>query len=315
MAREHRFLRWVEHVAVTVGLAALAWCGLVLLEAHEFQRLALAALETMPAVVEPVADAGRAGLPAKRVAIASGTPLAELQIPRLHLSAVVLEGSDARTLRLGPGHIEETARPGQSGNVGIAGHRDTIFRSLGSVHVGDDILLNTPHGRSHYVVSWVRIVSPSDVSVLDPTSGPALTLITCYPFGFLGQAPRRFIVRATHVEDRVAVASTSGSERGAILREARDIHSNDAREADDDALVRAAVEHFRLTYNARLAGHGAPGLEGLVTFRFCAVAVAETIATANCTAASPEPESLPSPVWTFQLDKIGRQWTITSVGA
>ena len=128
-----------------------------------------------------------------------GAPLAELEIPRLGFTAAVLEGSDESILRRAPGHIEHTGWPGQVGNIGIAGHRDTFFRPLRHVRIGDDILLITHQGQARYRVSSVRVVSPRDVGVLDPTSEAALTLVTCYPFSFVGPAPMRYVVHAVGI--------------------------------------------------------------------------------------------------------------------
>jgi sortase A len=337
--RGARLLRLVERLFVIGGAAALVWCVFIVTDAYVVQRLARETLESMPRVKAPLSTSSNA-----RSKLARGTPLAELSIPRVGLSAVVLHCSDAHTLRLGLGHIENTPLPGESGNVAIAGHRDSFFRPLRNVQVGDDILLDTPQGRVHYRVSSFRVVNSYEVSVLGPTRDATLTLVTCYPFWFIGQAPDRFVVRATRVEDPAAVAATSaGSQtsepnresgvdgasswtneaRGADLGASSHVHRSIPSESiafavrganDDEALVREAVEHFRLTYNARLAGHGAAGSDGLMTFHFCRVAVAGKTATATCSAAAPSPESLSSPVWTFRLGRIGGEWTITSVG-
>ena len=135
----------------------------------------------------------------------SEPPLALLRIPSIGLEVPVLEGTDDFTLNRAVGRIEGTARPGQPGNVGIAGHRDGYFRGLKDVGVGVAIELETPGDSRTYRVSDVRIVSPDDVSVLDPTPEPTLTLVTCYPFYFVGDAPKRYIVRA--------VAAAEGSRR------------------------------------------------------------------------------------------------------
>lgn len=124
------------------------------------------------------------------------TPLALLTIPKVGIEAPVLEGTDDLTLNRGVGLIEGTPRPGEAGNSGIAGHRDGFFRGLKDVGVGDTMELLTLSDRRTYVVEWVRIVPPTDVSVLDPTPSSALTLVTCYPFYFVGSAPERYIVRA-----------------------------------------------------------------------------------------------------------------------
>jgi sortase A len=115
------------------------------------------------------------------------------------LSAIVLEGSDSRTLDLGVGRIMETAEPGESGNVVLSGHRDTFFRPLRGIRAGDRIAMVTRGGSYQYVVDWTKIVDPSDTATLKPTPGQSLTLVTCYPFRYVGPAPQRFIVRARQV--------------------------------------------------------------------------------------------------------------------
>ena len=122
--------------------------------------------------------------------------MGRLEIPRLGVSTIVREGIDPQTLRLAVGHIPGTARPGESGNIGLAGHRDTFFRRLQNIRVGDDLRLTTAEGSYVYRVSSTSIVSPKDTSALDETTRPSLTLVTCYPFYFVGPAPKRFIVRA-----------------------------------------------------------------------------------------------------------------------
>lgn len=128
--------------------------------------------------------------------------LAVLRIPRVGLEVPVLEGTDDWTLNRAVGHIADTAAPGADGNAGIAGHRDGFFRGLKDVQEGDEIALETLHGRDVYRIERTWIVDPTDVSVLDPTSSRAITLVTCYPFYFIGSAPQRFIVRAVIKPDR-----------------------------------------------------------------------------------------------------------------
>lgn len=123
-------------------------------------------------------------------------PLAVLRIPKLRLEVAVLPGTDDRTLDRALGHIEGTALPGTDGNLGIAGHRDGFFRGLKDIAQGDRIELDTLQGQDVFQVERTWIVNPEDVSVLDPTPTRALTLVTCYPFYFVGSAPQRFIVRA-----------------------------------------------------------------------------------------------------------------------
>jgi sortase A len=125
--------------------------------------------------------------------------LGRLKIPRLHVAAMVREGADSGTLRRAIGHIPGTALPGKTGNVGLAGHRDTFFRALRNIEKDDTIDFETDAGTFRYAVESTRIVSPRDVSVLSAAGGRTLTLVTCYPFYYVGSAPKRFIVRAVQV--------------------------------------------------------------------------------------------------------------------
>lgn len=149
----------------------------------------------------PGTEAARAVAPAAVPAPApSGPPpLGRLEVPRLGLSAIVMPGTGRRTLRRAVGHIEGTALPGEPGTVGLAGHRDSHFRPLERIAPGDEIVLTTPAGEFRYQVGWTEIVRPEEVDVLDPKGEPYLTLVTCYPFDFLGDAPDRFIVQARQV--------------------------------------------------------------------------------------------------------------------
>jgi sortase A len=130
---------------------------------------------------------------------AAGVPLAVLQIPAVKLVVPVFEGTSEQNLNRGAGLIEGTARLGEPGNVGIAAHRDGFFRALKDVQVGDALLLKRLGATDSYRIVSTTIVEPSDVSVLEPTSTHSLTLVTCYPFYFVGSAPHRFIVRAERV--------------------------------------------------------------------------------------------------------------------
>jgi len=127
---------------------------------------------------------------------ARGDTVAKLKIPRLDTELYVVEGDGAKELRRGPGHLAGTAMPGEDGNCVIAGHRDTHFRVLKDIREGDDIILQTPAGQFLYRVKRTRIVSPENTSALAPTSTAELNLITCYPFYYVGSAPKRFIVQA-----------------------------------------------------------------------------------------------------------------------
>jgi sortase A len=133
----------------------------------------------------------------------ASVPLALLRIPRIGLEVAVLEGTDEWTLNRAVGHIEDTATPGAGGNSGIAGHRDGFFRGLKDIRAGDGVEIETVGGVERYRVERTWIVDPEDVSVLDPTTVPSITLVTCHPFYFVGPAPQRFIVRAVRMATTV----------------------------------------------------------------------------------------------------------------
>ena len=143
-------------------------------------------------------------------------PLAVLRISKVHLEVPVLDGTDDLTLNRGVGHIVGTDRPGESGTIGIAGHRDGFFRALKDVSPGDTIDLVTPKRIVTYVVDQIVLVRPDDVSVLQSRLRPSLTLVTCYPFYFVGSAPQRYIVQASVVRSELSVldVSESSSEPG-----------------------------------------------------------------------------------------------------
>jgi sortase A len=126
--------------------------------------------------------------------------VALLDIPRLHISTPVLSGDDAATLDLAAGHLPDTPKPWEPGNSAFAAHRDGLFRPLRNVRVGDEVRVTTLAGEFTYRVRETRIVWPTDLSVLEPTVGSTLTLITCYPFNFVGNAPKRFVVHADRVD-------------------------------------------------------------------------------------------------------------------
>jgi sortase A len=141
-------------------------------------------------------SAGR--VKAYKAALQQGAPptLAVLHIPRLEFEVPVYDGTTDGVLDLAAGRIEGTALPGTPGNVGIAAHRDSYFRVLKELKEGDALVLDTPVATEPYRVEWIRITTPDDVSVIAPTTGPAVTLVGCYPFYHRGAAPKRFIVRA-----------------------------------------------------------------------------------------------------------------------
>ncbi|HTX38817.1 MAG TPA: class D sortase [Bryobacteraceae bacterium] len=190
--------RWAAIFAVA-GLLALAYCAFEYFRASRYQATEKSrfARET-DSHAQPDAGAVPAG-PAEapvREHPRRGDAMALLTIPRIGLSSVVLEGAEARELKLGPGHIASTPLPGEGGNFAVAGHRDTFFHALRLIRTDDVVQVRSRGGEFQYRVVSLKIVSPKDVQVLDPTGRETLTLVTCYPFDFVGAAPKRFIVQA-----------------------------------------------------------------------------------------------------------------------
>jgi sortase A len=137
--------------------------------------------------------------------------LALLRIPKIDLEVPILEGTDDLSLNRAVGHIAGTPKPGESGNVGIAGHRDGFFRGLKDVRTGDAIEIVTPDGVDRYAIDEITIVDPTNVSVLAPRTQPSVTLVTCYPFYFIGSAPQRYIVRASLVASNAEKVQVSAN--------------------------------------------------------------------------------------------------------
>ena len=196
-------LRWTQRVLFAGAVSMLGYCGFVLVDTWLFQQRASHELERrLDDERRARNSAPRTESPASPEAPAAIGPdglIGRIEIPRIGLSAVVFEGTDKNTLRHAAGHVSGTALPGQSSNMGIAGHRDTFFRPLRNIRQDDVITLTTLLGEYRYRVVSTKVVSPYDVAVLDPSENEILTLVTCYPFYFVGPAPDRFIVRAERV--------------------------------------------------------------------------------------------------------------------
>ena len=195
-----RILRWTQPILFAGAVAMLAYCGFVLMDTWTFQNRERRQLEHLlrdrrEANGGALQNASPAS-PKNPPPAATGGLIGRIEIPRLGLSAIVMEGTSRITLRRAVGHIPGTALPGQAGNVGISGHRDTFFRPLRNIRRNDIITLTTLLGEYRYRVVSTKVVSPYDVAVLDPSGNEVLTLVTCYPFYFVGSAPDRFIVRA-----------------------------------------------------------------------------------------------------------------------
>jgi sortase A len=195
-----RILTWAQRALFACAVLFLGYCAFALVDAWTFQRR-----ESM--------DLDR--LLRERRAASGGTPVAatdgligRIEIPRLRFSAIVIEGIDRTTLRRGVGHIPGTALPGAAGNVGLSGHRDTFFRPLKDLRIKDEIWFSTLKGEFGYQVESLRVVAPGDVGVLAPARENVLTLVTCYPFFYIGAAPKRFVVRARQVSPQTLARSS-----------------------------------------------------------------------------------------------------------
>jgi sortase A len=175
------------------GVACLLFSGIATLSAWRYQHNAKAEL-SREATVERSAPALKPP--------AHGELIGRIEIPRLKLSAAVAEGDDDKTLAKAVGHLPETPLPWhRHGNMALAAHRDGLFRRLEHIRPNDEVRVVTPRGDFFYSVRRTRIVEPDDVSVIAHTAAPTITLITCYPFSFVGNAPQRFVVQAELVGD------------------------------------------------------------------------------------------------------------------
>lgn len=190
-----RILKWAQRALFACAVLLLGYCGFVVVDAWMFQRREAGDIER----VLRNRHAPNGGAQSREPTAAMDGPIGRIEIPRLQLSVVAIEGIDTATLRRAVGHIPGTALPGHPGNVGIAGHRDTFFRALKNLRIKDDIQFSTSSGNFEYQVESLRVVEPDAVGVLASSGENVLTLVTCYPFYFVGTAPKRFIVRARQV--------------------------------------------------------------------------------------------------------------------
>lgn len=233
-AKSRWFLRWSAPLLLFgVGISALGYCGYVVLDARfaqsaqsrQFDAALLAAhtasaadLSALPAVTSdlagttplmPAFSEGAGAAKSSSAIAAQNLPLGRIEIVSLGLTAMIEEGTGRQTLQRGIGHIAGTSLLGQSGNIGLAGHRDTFFRKLRNIHEGDEISLTTLAGSFVYRVDLISIVEPQDSAVLRDSGENLLTLVTCYPFSYVGPSPKRFIVRARQVPGAPAAVTTA----------------------------------------------------------------------------------------------------------
>jgi len=194
--------RAAYYALLLAGLAAFGYSGYRLLDAYRYQTLETAKFEAVAA--SPAPEASPVPSRVETRATASGSVIGEIEVPRVGLKAIIVQGDSIRLLNRAVGHLPASALPGEEGNVALAGHRDGLFRPLRDVLPGDAIKLRTAEGEFQYEVLWTAVVPPTTVRVLQPTSEHTLTLLTCFPFYYVGAAPGRFVVRAREVNQQTA---------------------------------------------------------------------------------------------------------------
>jgi sortase A len=182
-------LRWASFVFLLAGVLGVSYAAIVILYGEAYQAIELRKFEHAAPLAEPHL-------------LNLGEVIGEIQIPRLGVKAVVIQGDAPDLLDRAIGHLPQTPLPGEWGNVALAGHRDRLFRSLRNIHQGDIINLETSVGSYQYEVQSTFVVPATDIGVLRPSNPPELTLITCFPFNYIGHAPNRFIVRARQAASR-----------------------------------------------------------------------------------------------------------------
>ncbi len=223
--RTQSFFHGIRVLFFITGVMALAYCGYVLVDAMLYQSYetrrfqeelkgsqSSANSEPVGSLLPPLEQAKPLQTESVSPTVGRLSPLGRIEIRTIGLSAMIMEGIDPRTLRRAVGHIPGTPLPGQAGNVALAGHRDTFFRALRNVREGDEITLQVLSGLYRYRVDSITVVDPEDTRVLNNSDGDILTLVTCYPFSYLGPAPKRFIVRAHKL-----VGTVTGSDRDNVV--------------------------------------------------------------------------------------------------
>jgi sortase A len=183
----HRVPRYIEYVCWSAGILAIAWFGLVSWSSAAFQTQQSRRLE----ILRQTAAEKRLARP--------GDPFGEISIPRLRLSAMIAEGVDESTLRYAVGHFPGSSTPEERGTVALAGHRDTFFHPLAKVRLHDLVILKTSNGKYQYEVVRTAVVGPQRIELVQSSPESDLTLVTCFPFRYIGGAPQRFIVQAVRI--------------------------------------------------------------------------------------------------------------------
>jgi sortase A len=180
-------LRSACYFLLAFGVLALGYAGFVFADSHAYQTLEMKKFKQVGPLSVPHI-------------LVEGDVIGEIQAPRLGLNAMVVQGDSTAILRQAVGHLSKSALPGEWGNVALAGHRDTFFRPLRDIRLGDEIKFKTRERSFEYRVESIEIVAPTDTRVLESLTGHDLTLLTCFPFHYVGPAPKRLVVRAQEVD-------------------------------------------------------------------------------------------------------------------
>jgi LPXTG-site transpeptidase (sortase) family protein len=194
-----KWLRRFEIALMVAGISFLGGAFAATVHRWDYQARQERAILRVDGAVDPLCG-GEAVIPFRGDGTVDPLALGRIEIPRIGVRAIVREGTDDETLALAVGHVRGTARPGENGNTVLAGHRDTFFRGLRDIRMNDRVRLVVPPRIYEYRVVSLEVVAPDATRVLDPTKDEELTLVTCYPFQYIGHAPNRFIVRAARVE-------------------------------------------------------------------------------------------------------------------
>ena len=180
-------LRGACYFFLAIGLLAMGYAGFVFADSHAYQALEMKKFKQARRLSRP------------RILV-EGDVIGEIQVPRLRLNAMVVQGDSPANLKRAVGHLTESALPGEWGNVALAGHRDTFFRPLRDIRLGDEIRFKTRERSFEYRVESIEVVAPTEIRVLESSTGHDLTLLTCFPIRYVGPAPKRLVVRAREVD-------------------------------------------------------------------------------------------------------------------
>jgi sortase A len=268
-------LAWLERLLFVVGLACLGWYTYATTAAATIQRAQRTEWQTRAELAgsersRDEAESAETGPATETDGAADGGPIGLLEIPRLGISAAVVSGDDEDALAAAAGHLRDTPRPWEPGNSAIAAHRDGLFRPLKRIQRGDLIRLQTPRGALEYRVDELKVVRPTDLSVLQPRRTDSITLITCYPFNYVGSAPQRFIVHAERTgghalaADRLPSRSLAvfTSYRGAPSRVSQIVAAGARRATIRRADRTAALRHARQRHAVNSDRGKAPRVTG-----------------------------------------------------